>query len=67
MFQFVVKNDIISRIRSGFKRGGSCVNHLLPITHEIYKPFDNEFDARSVFLDISKAFHKYGVKVLFSN
>ena len=36
----------------------SCVNQLLAITHEIYKSFDEEFEVRGVFLDISKAFDK---------
>ena len=40
------------------KPGDSCVNHFLSITHEIYKSCGDRFDARSVFLDISKAFDK---------
>ena len=39
------------------------VNQLLSIAHEIYKSFNDEFDVRSVFLDISK----FGMKVLLSN
>ena len=31
---------------------------LLSITHEIYKSFDDVFDVRTVFLDISKVFDK---------
>ena len=34
------------------------MNQLLSISHEIYQSFDEGFDASSVFLDISKAFHK---------
>ena len=34
------------------------MNQLLSITHEIYKSFDNGFEVKSVFLDISKAFDK---------
>ena len=45
-------------IISGFKLGGSCGNQILAITHEIYKSFDDGFEARGVFLDISKAFDK---------
>ena len=44
--------------QSGFKPGDSCTNQLLSITHEIYKSFDNGFEVRGVFLDISKAFDK---------
>ena len=44
--------------QSGFKPGDSCISHLLSITHEIYKSFDDGLEFRSVFLDISKAFDK---------
>ena len=67
MFPFFIKNGLISQNQSGFKPGDFCVNQLLSITHEIYKSFGDGFDVRSVFLDISKAFVKHGMKVLFSN
>ena len=58
MFKFFVENELISPNQSGFKLGGSCGNQILAITHEIYKSFDDGFEARGVFLDISKAFDK---------
>ena len=58
MFGFFIENDLISQHRFGFKPGGSCINQLLSITHEIYQSFDEDFDVRGVFLDISKAFDK---------
>ena len=58
MFGFFIENDLISQYQSGFKPGDSCINQLLSITHEIYQSFDEGFDVRSVFLDISKAFDK---------
>ena len=58
MFGFFIENDLISQHQSGFKPEDSCINHLLSITHEIYQSFDEGFDVRSVFLDISKAFDK---------
>ena len=33
-------------------------NQLLPITRDIYQSFDNSFEVRGVFRDISKAFDK---------
>ena len=51
MFKFFIENDSISP-------GDSCVNQLLSITHDIYKPFDCGYEVRGVFLDISKAFDK---------
>ena len=58
MFEFFIRNDLISQNQSGFKPGESCINQLLAITHEIYKSFDACLDVRAVFLDISKAFDK---------
>ena len=58
MFGFFIENDLISQHQSGFKPGDSCINQLLSITHEIYQSFDEGFDVRSVFLEISKALDK---------
>ena len=51
-------NNLISSHQSDFKGGDSCINQLLSITHEIYKSFDEGFEVRGVFLDISKAFDR---------
>ena len=58
MFTFFTENNLISPNQSGFRPGDSCVNQLLAIAHEIYKSFDEGFEVRVVFLDISKAFDK---------
>ena len=58
LFEFFIKNDLISSNQSGFKQDGSCIYQLLSITHEIYQSFDNGFEVRGIFLDISKAFDK---------
>ena len=58
MFTFFTENNLISPNQSGSRSVDSCVNQLLAITHEIYKSFDEEFEVRGVFLDISKAFDK---------
>ena len=58
MFGFFIENDLISQHQSGFKPGDSCINQLLWINHEIYQSFDEGFDVRTVFLDISKTFDK---------
>ena len=57
VFKFI-ENEFISPNQSGFKPGDSCTNQLLAITHEIYKSFDEGFEVRGVFVDISKAFDK---------
>ena len=56
MFSFFLADSLLARNQSGFKRGDSCINQLLSITHDIYSSFDDGFEVRSVFLDISKAF-----------
>ena len=58
MFEFFIENDLISQHQSSIKPDDSCINQLLSITHEIHQSFDDGFDVRSVFLDISKAFDK---------
>ena len=56
--RFLIENNLISPNQYGFKPGGSCINQLLCITHEIYKSFDDVFKVRGVFLDVSQAFDK---------
>ena len=58
MFSFFLSNNLLAPNQSGFKPGDSCINQLLSITHEICSSFDDGFEVRSVFLDISKAFNK---------
>ena len=58
MFTFFTANNLISPNQSGFRPGNSCVNQLLAIINEIYKSFDEGFEVRGVFLDISKAFDR---------
>ena len=58
LYEFFIKNDLISSNQSGFKQGRSCTYQLLSITHKIYQSFDNGFEIRGIFLDISKAFDK---------
>ena len=58
MFKFFIENELISPIKSEFKPADSCINQFLAVTHEIYKSFDEAFEVRGVFLDISKAFDK---------
>ena len=63
MFNIFIENELISPSQSGFKPGDFCVNQLLSITHEIYKPFNKGHEVRGVFLDILKALTKCSVMV----
>ena len=58
MFCFFLDKGLISANKSGFKPGDSCINQLFSITHNIYKSFDDGYEVRGVFLDISKVFDK---------
>ena len=58
LFEHFIENDLISPNQSGFKSGNSCTNQLISITHEIYQSFDDGFEVRGVFVDITKAFDK---------
>ena len=49
IFEFFIRNDLISQNQSGFKPGDSCINQLLAVTHEIYKSVDACLDVRAVF------------------
>ena len=58
MFTFFIENNLISSNQPGFRPGDTSVDQLLAITHEIYKSFDEGFEIRGIFLDISKASDK---------
>ena len=58
MFTFFTESNLISPNQSGFRPGDSCVSQLFAIIHKICKSFDEGFEVRGVFLEISKAFDK---------
>ena len=58
ILKFFIENELISPNQSGFKPGDSCINQLLPITHEIYKSFDKEFQFRDIFSRYIEGFGK---------
>ena len=67
MFEFFIENNLISKNPSGSRPGDSCINQLLSITPLMIifdQSFDDNLEARAVFLDISKAFDKVWHKVL---
>ena len=64
LYNIMYENNLIFANQSGFKPGDSCMNKLLSITHEIYKPFDDGLETLGIFLDISKVFDKVWHKAL---
>ena len=57
-YNYRIDNNLISQNHSGFKRGDSCINQLISVTHDILNSLDEGLEVRGVFLDISKAFNK---------
>ena len=58
LFEYFIENNLISQNQSGFKPSDSCTKQLIYITHETYRSFDDGFEVRGLFLDISKSFDK---------
>ena len=58
MHEYLSDIGLISPIQSGFQQGDSTVNRLLPITHDTFQGFENHYETRAVFVDISKAFYR---------
>ena len=61
-FEFFIENESISSKQSCFKLGDSCINQLLPITHEIYKAVDDRYEVRGIFTVVyQKHLIKFGI------
>ena len=58
LFELFIANELFSSNQSSFTPDGSCINQLFSITHEICDSFDDEYEVRGVFFDISKVFDK---------
>ena len=58
MYNYLVKNGLISQNQSGFRPGDSSIYQLLSLTANIYDSFGNYDETRAIFLDISKAFDR---------
>ena len=58
MFDFFLINNLISTNQSGFKPGDSWIIQHLLITLGIHTSFDERYEVRAIFLDISKVFDK---------
>ena len=60
MFKFLLENNLLIKIQSGFRPFDSCEHQLLLILHDTYTSFDCNppRDVRCIFLNISKAFDR---------
>ena len=50
------KNNLFNKFQSGFRRGRSCVDHILRLQDEIHKSISNRGVTAGVFIDLEKAF-----------
>ena len=68
IYNYLISNNLITS-QSGFIPGDSTTNQLLYLTHIIRSLFDSSMslEVRHVFLDMSKAFGMFGMKVFFLN
>ena len=59
------KNNILSSNQSGNRTRDSLLNEHVSINHEILSAFDMGLKVSGIFLDISKAFTKHGMRDRF--
>ena len=58
MLEFFMQNKLIKPNQSSFRTGDWCTEQLISIIHDKQKSFDDGYEARGVFPDISKTFDK---------
>ena len=58
IYNFIINNNILTKLQSGFIRGDSTTNQLLYIYNDFCKAIDEGKEVRVVFCDISKAFDR---------
>ena len=64
MYRHFTDNQLLTPNQSGFRPGDLTVNQLLHIAQKIYTAFEDfpSYETRAVFLDISKALTKFGMR-----
>ena len=69
IYNYLICNNLITNKQSGFRPGDSINNQWLYLVDLTQTFFDHKLfpEVRSDFLDISKAFDKYGTKAYYSN
>ena len=67
IMEFLEENNLLNSNQSGFRPNNSCESQLPSIVHDIYSSFDchPSLEVRGIFLDISKAFIRSGIKDYF--
>ena len=58
LYEYCVKNKLLSPKNSGFKKGDGAANQMICLTDNIYMALDSGKNVVMVFLDIQKAFDR---------
>ena len=58
LYNYMVTNQLLTPLQSGFREGDSTTNQLLHTYHTICEAVDKGKEIRAVFCDISKAFDR---------
>ena len=58
LYNYMVTNQLLTPLQSGFREGDSTANQLLYTYHKTCEAVDKGKEIRAVFCDISKAFHR---------
>ena len=58
LYNYMVTNQLLTPLQSGFREGDSTTNQLLHTYHKLCEAVDKGKEMRAVFCDISKAFDR---------
>ena len=58
LYDYCVKNNLLSEKNSGFKKNDGTINQLINLTNKIYQGLDDENEVAMIFLDLSKAYDR---------
>ena len=69
IFELMIEKSFLSSTQSDFQPNDYCNNQLNAITHSIFSAFNanSSLEVPGVFLDLSKAFDKFDLKVSYLN
>ena len=67
LYNYMVTNELVTHLQSGFREGDSTTNQLLHTYHTICEAVDKGKELRAVFCDIGRALTESGTKDYFTN
>ena len=67
LYSYMVTNQLLTPLQSGFREGDSTTNQLLHTYHTICEAVDKDKEIRAVFCDIRKVFERVWPRDYFTN